>query len=207
MAVMTRKPSMCSPPGLVALTAPFPRAAVAAASGAAVPASGGLRATDGGKTPWRRRCAHVTLSVNEQEGSVVAAIVCGIDESPGALEALRVASALSAQFDARLVLAHIADGWAAGSDESLTTSQARQGGNRMLERAAREHDVKAERRVEVGEPAEALARIASEEAASMIIVGSRREGRRPPHVRSGLARGLAAAAPCPVVVVPPTERG
>lgn len=179
----------------------------AAASGAALPASGGLRATDGGKTPWRRRCAHVTLSVNEQEGSVVAAIVCGIDESPGALEALRVASALSAQFDARLVLAHIADGWAAGSDESLTTSQARQGGNRMLERAAREHDVKAERRVEVGEPAEALARIASEEAASVIIVGSRRQGRLRPRLRSGLARGLAAAAPCPVVVVPPTERG
>ena len=41
----------------------------------------------------------------------MAAIVCGIDNSPGAIEALRVAGALSAQFDARLVLAHIADGW------------------------------------------------------------------------------------------------
>jgi nucleotide-binding universal stress UspA family protein len=146
-------------------------------------------------------------AVKGRKGAPVAAIVCGIDDSAGALEALRVASVLSAQFDARLVLAHIADGWAPGSDESLTTTQARQGGNLMLERAAREHDVRAERRVEVGEPAEALARIASEEAASLIIVGSRRQGRRRPRLRSGLAGGLAAAAPCPVVVVPLAQHG
>jgi nucleotide-binding universal stress UspA family protein len=135
----------------------------------------------------------------------VAAIVCGIDDSPGALEALRVADALSAQFDARLVLAHIADGWAAGDDESLTTTQARQGGNRMLERAASEQGVEAERRVEVGEPAEALARIAFEEAATVIVVGSRREGLLRRRLRSKLADTLAAAAPCPVVIVPPTN--
>jgi nucleotide-binding universal stress UspA family protein len=138
---------------------------------------------------------------------LVAAIVCGIDDSPGALEALRVASTLSAQFEARLVLAHISNGWAAGSDESLTTNQGRQGGNRLLERAAREHHLNAERRVEVGEPAEALARIASEEAATLIVVGSRRHGWRRPRLRSRLAGDLAATAPCPVVVVPPPPRG
>ena len=134
------------------------------------------------------------------------AIVCGIDDSAGALEALRVASTLSAQFQARLVLAHITNGWAAGSDESLTTNQGRQGGNRLLERAAREHNLDAERRVEVGEPAEALARIASEEAATLIVVGSRREGWRRPRLRSRLAADLAASASCPVVVVPPPPR-
>ena len=134
------------------------------------------------------------------------AIVCGIDDSAGALEALRVASALSAQFDARLVLAHVADGWAVGSDESLTTKQAREGGSRLLERAARDHNLQAERRVEVGEPAEALARIASEEAAGLIVVGSRRQGRFRPRLRSTLAGDLAAAARCPVVVVPPAGR-
>jgi nucleotide-binding universal stress UspA family protein len=136
----------------------------------------------------------------------VAAIVCGIDDSPGAVEALRVASTLSTQFDARLVLAHIANGWAAGSDESLTASQGRQGGHRLLERAAREHNPAAERRVEVGEPAEALARIAAEEAATLILVGSRSEGWRRPRLRSRLATDLAASASCPVVVVPPPAR-
>jgi len=138
--------------------------------------------------------------------SVLPAIVCGINESPGALEALRVARSLSAQFDARLVLAHVAGGWSAAVDESLTTGQARQGGARILERVVREHDLEAERRVEIGEPAEGLARIASEEAASLIVVGSRREGRLRPRLRSTLARNLAAAAPCPVVIVPPAGR-
>jgi nucleotide-binding universal stress UspA family protein len=136
----------------------------------------------------------------------VAAIVCGINDSPGALEALRVARTLSAQFDARLVLAHVAGGWAAAVDESLTTGHARQGAARILERAVREHDLKAERRVEIGEPAEGLARIASEEAASLIVVGSRRQGRLRPRLRSTLADNLAAAAPCPVVIVPPAGR-
>jgi nucleotide-binding universal stress UspA family protein len=135
----------------------------------------------------------------------VAAIVCGIDDSPGALEALRVASELSAQFQARLVVAHIANGWAGGG-ESLTANQGRQGGNRLLERAAREQNLDAERRVEVGEPAEALARIASEEAATLIVVGSRGEGWRRPRLRSRLAADLAASAACPVVVVPPPAR-
>jgi nucleotide-binding universal stress UspA family protein len=134
------------------------------------------------------------------------AIVCGIDGSPGAVEALRVAKSLCANLNVRLVLAHIASGWESGADESLTTNQARLGGNRLIEQAAREHDLNAERRVEVGEPAEALARIAAEEAATLIVVGSRHQGWRRPTFRSGLAGDLVAAAPCPVVVVPPPRR-
>jgi nucleotide-binding universal stress UspA family protein len=137
----------------------------------------------------------------------MAAIICGLDDSTGAVEALRVASVLSVDFDVRLVLAHVAGGWGAGADESLTTSQARRGGDQLLERTAREHNLAAERRVEVGEPAEALARVAAEEAATLIVVGSRRQGRRRPRLRSGLAGDLAAIAPCPVVVVPPPARG
>jgi nucleotide-binding universal stress UspA family protein len=145
-------------------------------------------------------------SWSNTKGTCVATIVCGIDDSPGALEAVRVASTLSARFEARLVLAHVANGWAVGSDESVTTNQGRQGGQRLLERAAREHNPAAERRVEVGEPAEALARIASEEAATLIVVGSRPHGWRRPRFRSRLAGDLAATAPCPVVVVPPPAR-
>lgn len=136
----------------------------------------------------------------------MATIVCGIDDSPGAIEALRVARALSAGFDVRLLLVLVASGWPSGADAGLTTSQAQQGGTRLLERAAREHRLEAEQRVEVGEPAEALSRIAAEEGATMIVVGSRRQGRRPPKLRSALAGDLAATAPCPVVVVPPPRR-
>jgi nucleotide-binding universal stress UspA family protein len=136
----------------------------------------------------------------------VATIVCGIDDSPGAAEALRVAQTLSTDLNLRLVLAHVAPDWTAGADESLTASQARRGGDRLLERAVHEHNLEAERRVEVGEPAEALAQIAAEEAATLIVVGSRRKGRLRPGLRSGLAGELAASAPCPVVIVPPSLR-
>jgi nucleotide-binding universal stress UspA family protein len=136
----------------------------------------------------------------------VATMVCGIDDSPGAVEALRVARTLSSELNLRLVVAHVAPGWAAGADESLTTNQARKGGDRLLERAAREHNLQAERRVEVGEPAETLAQIATEEAATVIVVGSRRQGRLRPGLRSGLADELAGSAPCPVLVVPPSLR-
>jgi nucleotide-binding universal stress UspA family protein len=136
----------------------------------------------------------------------VATIVCGVDDSLGAVEAVRVARILSEDFDVRLVLAHVAGGWASDVGESVTTSQARQGGNRLLEDASREHSPEAERRVEIGEPAETLARIAVEEGATLIVVGSRREGWRRPRIRSGVAGDLAITAPCPVVVVPPPAR-
>jgi nucleotide-binding universal stress UspA family protein len=136
----------------------------------------------------------------------VATIVCGIDDSPAAFEALRVASVLSAQVDARLVLAHAAGVSATGADQRLATDQACLGGNRLLERVAREHNPTAERRVEVGDPTDALARIAAEEAATLIILGSRRQRLLRGRLRRGLAHELAATAPCPVVVVPPLAR-
>jgi nucleotide-binding universal stress UspA family protein len=135
----------------------------------------------------------------------VATIVCGIDDSPAAFEALRVASVLSARVNARLVLAHAAGASTIEADEGLTADSCL-GGNRLLERVARDHNATAERRVEVGDPSDALARIASEEAAALIILGSRRQRLLRGRLRRGLARELAATAPCPVVVVPPPAR-
>ena len=136
-------------------------------------------------------------------------IICGVDDSPGGAEALRVARDLSNDLEVRLVLAHVASGYQApGGAESLTTVQARQGATRLLERLAREYGVNglADQRVEVGEPADALARIAAEEAATIIVVGARQQGRRRRKLVSGLAVDLAGTAPCPVVVVPPTPQ-
>lgn len=135
----------------------------------------------------------------------MATIVCAFSDSPGAVEAVRVANALSAGFGVRLVLAHAAGGFS-NAAESLSTARALQDGARLLERTAREHKLAAEQRVEVGEPAEVLSRIAAEERATVIVVGSRRQGRRRAKLRSVLAEDLAATASCPVVVVPPPRR-
>jgi nucleotide-binding universal stress UspA family protein len=62
-----------------------------------------------------------------------------------------------------------------------------------------------EQRVAAGDPAEAIARIAMDEAADLIVVGARR-GLRPGTLRSELVEDLAATAACPVVVAPPQAR-
>lgn len=133
-------------------------------------------------------------------------ILCGVDESSGAAEAVRVAAGLSEGLGLRLVLAHVAGGYRlADGAEGLTSIQARQGATRLVERITREQGLngKAEQRSEVGDPAEVLGRIAAEERADLIVVGSRRQGWWPRKLRSGLVGGLSATSPCPVVVVPP----
>jgi nucleotide-binding universal stress UspA family protein len=54
----------------------------------------------------------------------------------------------------------------------------------------------------VGDPAERLARVAAEECADLIVIGRRRARRFRKGPRPELAAELAAASPCPVVIVP-----
>ena len=131
-------------------------------------------------------------------------IVCAVDDSPEAEEALRVAARLSSDAGLRLVAAHVEERADAGSDHRSAEQRGRQLLDRLLARQGLNGN--ADKRVEVGERASELARVAREEAASVILVGSRRRhwwrGRR----MSSLTADLAATATCPVVVVPPVAR-
>jgi nucleotide-binding universal stress UspA family protein len=106
-------------------------------------------------------------------------IVCVIDDLDAADAALRVARRLADRFDARILLVSLTPGidGAAGVPEE-------------------------EQRIAGGDPVEAVARIATDEAADLIVLGSRR-GLRTGTLRSLLADDLAATAICPVVVAPP----
>jgi nucleotide-binding universal stress UspA family protein len=137
----------------------------------------------------------------------MATIVCAVDGSPGSRDALRVATELSETLGLRLVLAHVArrirpaGGLSLGND-----AQARDRAEILLERACREHglDGLVERRVEVGDCATELARIVSEEGASMLVVGSRHSRTLRRGLAGDLATELGCTLGCPVVVVPPT---
>lgn len=131
-------------------------------------------------------------------------LVCAVDDSPEAAEAFRVAVRLSRDADWRLVVVHVEDIVGAGSALRGTANQR---GRQFLDRflATQGLDGGLDRRVEVGAPAKTLARIAEEEAASLILVGSRRHRwwrRR----TSRLTADLSATAGCPVVIVPPAFR-
>jgi nucleotide-binding universal stress UspA family protein len=113
-------------------------------------------------------------------------IVSVIDDPAGAEAAIRVARWLADRFDSRMVLVGVAD-----DPEGV------------LEMVAARHGVAdEEQRIAVGDPAEAVARIAAEEAADVIVLGAQ-HGLRARTLRSSLASDLAATAPCPVVVAPP----
>lgn len=131
-------------------------------------------------------------------------IVCAVDDSPEAEEALRVAMRLSDDSRLRLVVANVQERADAGSDHR----RAGQRGRQLLERLLANQGLNgnADKRVEIGERASELARVAAEEAASVILVGSRRRHRWRGRRTSKLTADLAATAPCPVVVVPPARR-
>jgi len=135
-------------------------------------------------------------------------IVCAVDESPGAAEAIAVAAVLSKRLGLRLVLAHVVDGYHRTNGADSGSVQSHRAGQRLLDRVARKHSLErgTDRRAEVGDRASELSRIAGEEAAVVIVVGSRARYRRRRGRMSRLSAELASTAPCAVVVVPPSSR-
>jgi nucleotide-binding universal stress UspA family protein len=119
-----------------------------------------------------------------------AAIVCGVDHSEGSRRALPVAADLAGRLDSRLLLinvrpspAEVPPGTASESD--VVRERAVAGGRRLLEQLGAEflEESGARRlldlvvgRVEFGDPAYRLARVADEVRATLIVVGARGRG-------------------------------
>ncbi|HET7171697.1 MAG TPA: universal stress protein [Gaiellales bacterium] len=112
-------------------------------------------------------------------------IVCGVTRSPAARDAAELAAALAARLEMRLVLVHV---------------------SRDREAAVAETPGAEDVRVVHGSRAEAIAEVAAEEGADLIVLGSRTGGLRGGLLRSGLARELEQVTPVPVLVAPPSTR-
>jgi nucleotide-binding universal stress UspA family protein len=133
-------------------------------------------------------------------------IICGVSETPDGRVAAELARALGARLGLRLVLVHVIDGVPPGTDDSLSARQRQSGAEKMLTEIAREIGNGTEKRVLLGDRAEVLARVAAEEGADLVVVGSRSAGLGSRKLRSNLARQLEAVTPVPVVVAPPATR-
>ena len=121
-------------------------------------------------------------------------IICGVDGSPGARAALRVAARLAEELGARLVAVHVLDRLA---DVGPT---AERGAATILDEQA--PDVDAEARGEVGDVAERLAAAARDEEALMIVLGARSRGRSRTFLRTRCAAELSELTDIPVLVAP-----
>ena len=133
-------------------------------------------------------------------------IVCGVAQTADGRTAAELARALGARLGLRLVLVHVVDGVPAGPQESLTARQRLTGAEQILNRGAHEIGNGTEKRVVLGDRAEALAQVAAEEGADLIVLGSRAAGLGSRKLRCTLARELEAATPVPVLVAPPATR-
>jgi nucleotide-binding universal stress UspA family protein len=143
-------------------------------------------------------------------------IVCGVDDSPDSQAALRIAASLADRLRLKLVVAHVAEpdhipyaaaapfGRVSGPAAVVTEVEARIGDAvQLLEDVVGSAGlVNAERRAEVGVPAERLADIADEVDAEMIVVGSRGRGAFRSAFLGSVSNALVGVARCPVLIVP-----
>jgi nucleotide-binding universal stress UspA family protein len=133
-------------------------------------------------------------------------IVCGVSETAEGRAAAELAGALGVRLGLRVVLVSVLDGMPVSARESLTGRLRQIGAERSLKEVAQASAEGAETRVVHGQRAEALARVAAEEGADVIVVGSRAAGLGSRKLRSTLARELEAVTGVPVLVAPPVTR-
>jgi nucleotide-binding universal stress UspA family protein len=138
---------------------------------------------------------------------IVQTIVCGIDGSPGARSALRIATELAEALHLRVVAVHVVD--ALGGDQKFAEPpvilRLRGRAEKLLANVLYDEELlgRVDWRAEVGNVAERLAAVAADEQALLILLGARSKGKARPSLRSRLAEEMVATSSIPVVVVPP----
>jgi nucleotide-binding universal stress UspA family protein len=141
----------------------------------------------GDRPPWDESSEEVAMTSGT--------IVCGVDATETGRAAAQMAAALSTRLGLRLVLVHVVPG---DPDDGLATTLDVVAGLSLGDAV--------EARVEVGDRAEVLAQVAAEEAADLVVLGSRPRRLRDRWLRCTLARELEAATPVPVLIAPPQTR-
>jgi nucleotide-binding universal stress UspA family protein len=129
-------------------------------------------------------------------------IICGVSDSDGSRVAARLAAALAARLGLRLVLVHVV---VEGTTLPHDAIERRVRAERALEAIVGELGG-VEARIVVGSRVDEIARVAAEEGADAIVVGSRSHGARGRQLRCSLVHDLEAATAVPVMIAPPATR-
>jgi nucleotide-binding universal stress UspA family protein len=137
-------------------------------------------------------------------------LLCGLDHSTTSLAAACFAAGVARRLGAELTLVHVVEPRAAAPPPGMRAPLAppeptgdTEGA--LVDRARSLAELTGARvsaHVEHGPAAAALARLAVERDCDLLVVGSGRSGALTEIWRSGVARQLAAAPPCPVALVP-----
>jgi nucleotide-binding universal stress UspA family protein len=135
----------------------------------------------------------------------ISTVAVGTDGSATAAEAVRVATETAKRFDARLVLISAsADGSKPATTEVQWASNPASRVHEILARTqedVRKAGLECETRVEDGDPAKVIVRLAEECGADLLVIGNKGMKRR---VLGSVPNAVSHAAPCSVLVVKTT---
>lgn len=132
-------------------------------------------------------------------------IVCDVTDPLAGRSAAAFAGAIGSRVGLRLVLVHVVPGRRASSDGSNGPG-ALGDADRALGAIVQELGGGAETRIAFGRHVDAVARVAAEEGADLIVIGARPAGVGGRNLRGGLVRELEAATAVPVLAAPPSTR-
>jgi nucleotide-binding universal stress UspA family protein len=142
-------------------------------------------------------------------------LVCCVDDSEGARAALRVSRELAEKLDHELMLLHVEPATEAPGVSAVPAGQERlreaelRDAEELLARLASETGLEPDtaRRTEIGHAADRIVAVCEEVSPAFVVIGSRgRSGIRAALLGS-VSSKVAARAPCPCVIVPPTAAG
>ncbi|PRQ03459.1 Universal stress protein family protein [Enhygromyxa salina] len=149
------------------------------------------------------------FGVDDDRGLGEGPIIVGVDLSEHCNEAAKFAAALAARLDLPLLLAHGSQAFHWGVSyiptatmERLQNQTREAAGAKLREWAAAQGLGHAEHHVFMGDPAKHLLQVAHAKDAAMVVTGSRMLGPVERLFLSSVSSELAAAANCPVAVVP-----
>lgn len=136
-------------------------------------------------------------------------VIVGVDLSEHCVPALRFAAEIAARLDRELVLAHGTQAFHWGvsyipeANLEQIQAQTRESAGRELDAWAKDLGVQASRNhVFMGDPAKRLLELAHSTDAALLVTGSRKLGPVERLFLSSVSSELAAAAACPVAVIP-----
>jgi nucleotide-binding universal stress UspA family protein len=139
-------------------------------------------------------------------------VLCCLDDSEGARHALAVARMLATRLGLELVFVHVEPPTEAPGVSAAPAGQPRlreaelQDAESLLARLAREAGLGSglRTRTAIGDAAKQIVAICGEEGASFVVLGSRGRGSLASAVLGSVSTEVAARAPCPCVIVPPS---
>ncbi len=142
-------------------------------------------------------------------------IICGVDGSPDAQAALKVAAQFADRLGSTLILAHVVElahvayaaayplgGFAGPMATADETESEEEAAERLLEGVAADAGLAdAERRVTIGHPAERLADVAEEQDADLIVVGNKGMTGAKRFLLGSVPNKVSHHAPCSVLII------